>query len=107
MTELSASAITSDALTMLRAQGARVRRVNNVGAYRGRKNQVEAGWPDVEGYSCKGVVIICEIKKIGDTLSKEQKERLLDCEKCGGIALVATQVNGTTKLFKISDYLLF
>lgn len=106
MIELSAASITSDALTMLRAQGARVRRVNNVAAYRNRKNQVEPGHADIQGFSCKGVAIYCEVKKIGDTLSEEQKNILLDLEKCGGIALVATQVNGTTKIFKISEYLI-
>lgn len=106
MIEFTAAQLTSDALTMLRAQGARVRRVSNVGTFKKRKHQVQSGWGDVQGYDCKGRAVICEVKTINDTLSKEQRDLLLDLEKCGGIALVATQVNGSTKLFKISEYLL-
>lgn len=106
MKELSASELTSDALTMLRAQGARVRRVNNIPHNKRFKHQVEPGNVDIQGYTCKGLALYCEVKTINDRLSKEQKELLLDLEKCGGLALVATQVNGSTKIFKISEYLI-
>lgn len=105
MTELSASAITSDALTMLRAQGARVRRVNNIPHNKRYANQVDKGYGDIQGFSCTGKVIICEVKKLGDKLSVDQKNLLLDVDKCGGIALVATQEGYKTMLFTITAYL--
>jgi len=44
--QFTAAEITDFALKVLRANGARVRRVHNVSAYRTRKNHVEPGWPD-------------------------------------------------------------
>ena len=105
MVKLTASQITQDALLILRAKGARVRRVNNVGAFKKRSNQVEPGWPDIQGYSFKGVALLVEIKTVNDKISYDQKERLLDCDKCGGIALVAIQENSSTKLLNINEYL--
>lgn len=98
MRELTASQITSDALILLKAFNYRVRRVNNVGAYKKRAHQVESGWPDIQGYSEEGKVVLVEVKKKGDTLTKEQKERLHDCVKCGGIALIASEWFGETRL---------
>lgn len=95
---LTAAQITSDALIILKAAGHRIRRVNNVGAYKKRKNQVEPGWPDIQGYSRMGTVVLCEVKTVGDTFSKEQRERLKDCRKCGGLALVAIEKNGKTMI---------
>jgi VRR-NUC domain len=103
---LSASQITKDALIKLKAGGARVRRVNNVGAYKKRAHQVESGWPDIQGYSSKGIIILCEVKTTGDTLSKEQHERLKDCRDCGGLAYVATEKRGQTIIYSYTEYIL-
>lgn len=93
---LTAAQITSDALIILKAAGHRVRRVNNVGAYKKRKNQVEPGWPDIQGYSGVGLIVLCEVKTNGDKLSNEQKDRLKDCQDCGGLAYLAWEMNGKT-----------
>ena len=89
--DLTKDEITQSALTELRAQGCRVRKVHNVGAFKKRRHQVEPGWPDIQGYSRTAVTILCEIKTIGDKFSPEQIERLDDLDKCGGISLVAFQ----------------
>lgn len=88
--ELSASAITQKALEELEANGARVRRVNNVAVGR-RRHHIQPGWPDIQGYSRAGLIILCEVKKIGDTLKDAQTARLMDCKACGGLAMIATQ----------------
>jgi VRR-NUC domain len=93
---MTAAQITKDALIKLKAGGARVRRVNNVGAYKKRANQVENGWPDIQGYSRSGLIILCEVKTKGDVLSKEQIERLSDCVDCGGLAYLAVEENWQT-----------
>lgn len=95
--EYTAGEITAKALEELEANGARVRRVNNVGAYKKRKHQVKAGWPDIQGYSRAGLIILCEVKKIGDTLKDAQTSRLMDCKQCGGLAFIATQDKITGK----------
>lgn len=102
--ELSASTITAQALTILRSQGHRVRRTSNVSAYKKRARQVEPGWPDIQGYTSKGLQILCEVKKIGDTLKPAQRERLVDLKSVGGIAIIATQRNDRTVLIDIEDY---
>jgi len=102
---LTASKITADALLMLKAKGCRVRRVNNVGAYKKRSNQVIKGLPDIIGYSHNGVAVWCEVKTQGDKLSKEQKEELQDCHDRGGISLIAHEINGQTTLTKYVDYI--
>lgn len=103
--ELTASEITATALQILTAQGARVRRVNNVGAWRKRSNQVKRGWSDIQGYSRDGKALLCEVKKIGDSMRKEQTERLTDCVSCGGIGYIATQ-NKTTGQFELNDFII-
>lgn len=107
MRELTASQITSDALILLKAFNYRVRRVNNVGAYKKRANQVQAGWPDIQGYSEDGKVVLVEVKKKGDTLKKDQRERLQDCVKCGGIALIASEWFGETRLTDFQNYAVY
>lgn len=102
--DLSASDLTAFALEMLRLKKYRVRRVNNVGAYKKRKNQVEAGWPDIQGYSPNGLATLCEVKKRGDTFTHEQYDRLEDCHACGGDAFVCVDVKGNAQLIKFTDY---
>lgn len=102
--EMTASDIKKKAIEVLIKRGARVRSVHNVSAYRGFQNHVEKGWPDIQGYSATGVVVLCEVKKIGDTYKKEQIERLTDCRQCGGVALTATQCKETGQ-FILEDFL--
>lgn len=102
---LSKDQICQDALLKLRAQGARVRKVHNVSAYKKRRGQVEPGVSDIGGYTCKGVYIEIEVKTVNDRLSEAQRERLLDIDKCGGIACIATEQNGQTIIVTIADYL--
>lgn len=94
--KLTKDQITQDALKILRAAGHRVRKVHNVSAYKKRKGQVEPGWPDIQGYSSKGIVTLCEVKAIGDHLSPVQVARLRDCYNCGGFATIATDREGKT-----------
>jgi RecB family endonuclease NucS len=86
---MTAQQITKQAIAELTAKGCRVRRVHNVSAYRNRRNHVEKGWPDIQGYDRNGKVVLCEVKAEGDVFSSEQLERLQDCHRCGGLALFA------------------
>jgi hypothetical protein len=99
--EFTASELTAYAIEYYTALGYRVRRVNNI-PVRGRKNNVQKGWPDVQGYTNSGKIVLCEVKKNGDRLSEEQKHRLLDCHTCGGIAQICYQ-DGNRK--EIIDFL--
>jgi hypothetical protein len=86
---MNRSEITKSALEELTARGARVRQVHNV-PIRRRKNHVQPGWPDIQGYSREGVAILCEVKTENDKLSDEQIERLDDAYACNCICLIAT-----------------
>jgi hypothetical protein len=104
---LTKDQITKDALIKLRAGGARVRKVHNVPFSRFKsKGQIEKGWPDIQGYSCKGVVILCEVKTKDDVLSQEQTDRLRDCRDCGGFSYIATEKNGSTIIYDYNDHIL-
>jgi hypothetical protein len=109
---LTKDQIAQDAILKLMARLARVRKVHNVGYYRGRRNQVQRGWSDIQGYSVSGQAILCEVKTKNDEFSKDQIERLQDLHNCGGVALVACQINyqveilswgDAKKVFKITD----
>jgi hypothetical protein len=98
---LTKDQIAQDAILKLMARLARVRKVHNVGYYRGRRNQVQ-----------RGQAILCEVKTKNDEFSKDQIERLQDLHNCGGVALVACQINyqveilswgDAKKVFKITD----
>lgn len=100
--EYTAGEITAKALEELEANGARVRRVNNVAVGR-RRHHIQPGWPDIQGYSRAGLIILCEVKKIGDTLKDAQTSRLMDCKKCGGLSFIATQ-DRTTGKFILKEF---
>jgi len=102
--DLTASDLTAYALEMFRLWKYRMRRVHNVGAYKKRMNQVESGWPDIQGYSPKALVTLCEVKKKGDRFTQKQFDRLEDCDKCGGESWVCVDINGTAELLKFRDY---
>jgi hypothetical protein len=101
---LNKDVITQSAIAELKAKGFRARKVHNVGAYRKRRNQVEPGWSDVQGYSRDGKALLCEIKTQGDKFSPEQIDRLDDLHQCGGVALVAVQKGLTVQLIDWLEY---
>lgn len=102
--DLTKDEITQSALKELRANGARVRKVHNVGAYKKRRGQVQSGWPDIQGYSKTGVALLCEVKSNGDKLSDEQIDILSDLDSKGGIALIAVQVGLQVKIIPWKKY---
>lgn len=114
--EFSASELTAFALELMRLQNYRVRRVNNVSVYKKRKNQVESGWSDLQGYSAPhynpvagiseigGRIVLCEVKTVKDRLSRAQEERLQDCHNCGGIALICFQDGQNAELVEFVNY---
>lgn len=92
--ELSASELTKDALMILKARGYVVWRQQNT-SYGRRQNIATPGIPDIIGYDRRTVRFVgCEVKKKGDTFSKEQKDFLRDLKDSGGIALYVIQENG-------------
>lgn len=87
---LSANQLTQYAKLILTSKGCRVNRVNNIPVRR-RKNTIQKGWSDLQGYSRNGVYVACEIKTINDRLSIEQINRLNDIMDCGGLAYICTE----------------
>jgi hypothetical protein len=86
---MTRSEITRHAIKELEARGARVRQVHNVPVKR-RKNHVQPGWPDIQGYTKMGLAVLCEVKTENDRLSIHQVARLSDGVRCGCSCLVAT-----------------
>lgn len=102
---LTKDQICQDALLKLRANGARVRKVHNVSAYKKRSGQVEKGWCDIQGFSFKGEHIECEVKTVNDRLRPEQKEILTELQNKGGLAYIATEQRGETILLTFNEYM--
>jgi hypothetical protein len=104
--ELSASDITQTALALLKLQRVTAWRQNNL-TVRRRKGIVTKGVGDILGYTNNGQArfVGCEVKKIGDTLSKEQIEWLSSLSKSGGYALIATQVKNQVELIPFEEYM--
>jgi hypothetical protein len=90
--DISANDLTKWAKTNLGYIGFRLNRVNNI-PFGKRKGTIEKGWADLQGYTSEGIYVAVEIKKLGDKLSIEQKERLNDIHKCGGIVYICTEVD--------------
>jgi hypothetical protein len=90
MKEMTASELTRWAKQTLELRGYRLNRVNNIPVRR-RKGTIQKGWADIQGYTSGGTYVAIEVKKIGDSIKKEQKERLQDITLCGGIAYICTQ----------------
>lgn len=97
--DISANELTKWAKLNLGYIGFRLNRVNNI-PYGKRKGTVEKGWSDIQGYSPNGTYVAIEVKKLGDKLSKEQKERLEDIHKCGGIVYICTEVDNKAALIE-------
>jgi hypothetical protein len=92
--QLTTNEITQKALTILAINGFRAWRSNNL-AVKGRKFIGMKGVADITGYELHtGVRMECEVKRIGDTLSKDQHEFLSDVALHGGYAFVAMQEGG-------------
>ena len=90
--DITANDLTKWAKTNLGYMGFRLNRVNNI-PYGKRKGTIEKGWADLQGYTSEGIYVAVEVKKLGDKLSIEQKERLNDIHKCGGIVYICTEVD--------------
>lgn len=101
--ELTASEITNEVLLNFRTRGWTVWRQNNL-TYGKRKNIATPGIPDIIGYAGSGIFIGCEVKKIGDTFKKAQKDFLLALDKSGGYAFYATQEKDKVVIKKMNDY---
>lgn len=83
------SEITKAAIDELTLRKCRVRQVHNV-PFGKRRNHIQKGWPDIQGYSKEGIAVLVEVKTENDVLSKEQIERLTDASKCGCKCFIAT-----------------
>ena len=95
--DISANDLTKWAKTNLEYIGYRLNRVNNI-PYGRRKGTIQKGWADIQGYTSEGIYVAVEVKKIGDKLSLEQKERLEDIHKCGGIVYICTEIDNKPAL---------
>jgi hypothetical protein len=99
--DISANELTKWAKLNLGYIGFRLNRVNNI-PYGKRKGTIEKGWSDLQGYTSEGKYVAVEVKKLGDKLSPEQKERLEDIHKCGGIVYICTEVDKKATLVEWS-----
>ena len=95
--DISANDLTKWAKKNLEFEGFRLNRVNNI-PYGKRKGTIEKGWADLQGYTSEGIYVAVEVKKIGDKLSPEQKERLEDIHKCNGIVYICTEIDNKPAL---------
>ena len=99
--DISANDLTKWAKKNLEYAGFRLNRVNNI-PYGKRKGTIQKGWADLQGYSDKGIYTAIEVKKIGDKLSLEQRERLKDIYECGGIVYICTEIESKPALVEWS-----
>jgi hypothetical protein len=99
--DISANDLTRWAKKNLEYEGFRLNRVNNI-PYGKRKGTIEKGWADLQGYNDKGIYAAIEVKKIGDKLSPEQKDRLKDIYECGGIVYICTEIESKPALVEWS-----
>jgi hypothetical protein len=99
--DISANDLTKWAKKNLEYVGFRLNRVNNI-PFGKRKGTIQKGWADLQGYTESGVYVAVEVKKIGDKLSEEQKERLKDIFECGGIFYICTEKDNKPVLIEWS-----
>ena len=88
--DISANDLTKWAKKNLEYIGYRLNRVNNI-PYGKRKGTIQKGWADLQGYTSEGRYVAVEVKKVGDKLSPEQKERLQDIHNCQGLVYICTE----------------
>lgn len=91
--DITANELTKWAKQYLEIEGVRLNRVNNI-PWGKRKGTIEKGWPDLQGYTKKGLFVAVEVKKIGDKISLEQKELLEDIWQCGALVFICTEQDG-------------
>jgi len=101
--DLTASQLTKYAKDYLAIFGYRLNRVNNI-PVRKRKGTIEKGWADLQGYNSEGIYVAVEVKKIGDTLKPEQRDRLQDVTLCGGEAFICTERLGKAVLIPYKEF---
>lgn len=102
--EFTAGELTTWALKILGIMGYEVWRNNNITVKR-RTFRGRPGVADITGYKrSNGLRVECEVKKIGDFLSKEQHEHLSALDKSGGIAFVAYQHGNEKRIDTYRDY---
>ena len=99
--DISANDLTKWAKKNLEYAGFRLNRVNNI-PYGKRKGTIQKGWADLQGYNDQGIYAAIEVKKIGDKLSLEQRERLKDINECGGIVYICTEIESKPALVEWS-----
>ena len=99
--DISANELTKWAKKNLEYAGFRLNRVNNI-PYGKRKGTIQKGWADLQGYNDQGIYAAIEVKKIGDKLSREQRERLKDIYECGGIVYICTEIESKPALVEWS-----
>jgi len=105
MKELTASEITEKAIKELEKRGFHVWRANNI-AVRGRSFIGKRGCADITGYhKITGIRCECEVKKIGDILSEDQKTFLRSIKEANAHALVAyDNGNGGIYISSLEEY---
>lgn len=91
--DISANDLTKWAKKYLESYGIKLNRVNNI-PYGKRKGTIEKGWADLQGFDKNGKYVAIEIKKIGDKLSKEQKELFEEIWNCNGLIFICTEQDG-------------
>ena len=101
---LTASELTKMMIEHFTNKGNDVWRNNNL-AVKGRTFVGRKGVPDIIGYNKKyGTFVSCEVKAIGDRLSKEQIEFLTNLGMANGIAMAVQQLNDySIKLIVFKD----
>lgn len=102
--DISSSELTKWAKKQFESMGYRINRVNNIPVRR-RKGTIQKGWSDLQGYTSKGIYVACEVKKIGDTFSVEQIDRLHDVKHCGGKAYICTEDEGKPILIEFGEFI--
>ena len=99
--DISANDLTKWAKQQLEYAGFRLNRVNNI-PYGKRKGTIQKGWADLQGYNDQGIYAAIEVKKIGDKLSLEPRDRLKDINECGGIVYICTEIESKPALVEWS-----
>jgi hypothetical protein len=103
--ELSASDLTKSALLQLKLRRILAWRQNNLTSHR-RVGIVTKGVSDLLGVEHgTGRLVVCEVKKIGDVLSKDQKEWLASMRDAGAIVLICTQKGNQVALIDFEEYI--
>ena len=99
--DISTNDLTKWAKKNLEFIGCRLNRVNNI-PFGKRKGTIQKGWADLQGYTEKGTYVAVEVKKIGDKLSPEQRQRFKDIYECGGIVYICTEIENKPALVEWS-----